>query len=59
MIVVNNILSNQYDSPLIEFLPEKFIIKNVLQNKLKCNKIMFDKSSEVLKVFWVKECENE
>ena len=59
MIVVNNILTNEYESPLVEFLPDKYIVKNVLQNKLKCNKIVLDKSNEVLKVFWVKEYENE
>ena len=59
MIVVNNILANEYNSPVMEFLPEKYIIKNVLQNKLKCNNIMYDKSNEVLRVFWTKEYENE
>lgn len=55
MIVVNNLLANKNFYPELEFLPEKYIIRNVLQNKLKCTKVEFDKSNEVLKVFWSKE----
>lgn len=55
MIVVNNILANKNFYPELEYLPEKYIIKNVLQNKLKCDKVELDNSNGVLKVFWIKE----
>jgi hypothetical protein len=55
MIVVNNILANKNFFPELEYLPEKYIIRNVLQNGLKCTKIEIEESSRVLKVFWSKE----
>ena len=55
MIIVNNLLTNKNFYPELEFLPEKYIIRNVLQSKLKCTKVELDQSNGVLKVFWTKE----
>lgn len=58
MKIVNNILvqtSGTFYFNKFEYLPDKFIIKNVLQNKLKCDTIKLDKETGTLNIYWKKE----
>lgn len=54
MKVVNNIMTDNYNMPLCEFLPDKFIVKNVLQNKLKCDKIQVNNTNSCINVYWIR-----
>jgi len=52
-IVNNKIISNR--KVLFEYTPENYIIKMVLQNKLKCSNIEVDRTNDTLFVYWEKE----
>jgi len=52
MFLVNNKLVGEYEYPIFDYMPDSFIIKNVLQNKLKCYKIETDKGDNIINVYW-------
>ena len=54
MKIVNNVMKRNLDVPL-EYMPDKYIVKMVLQKKLKCDMITSSKTDNVLFVNWVKE----
>lgn len=55
MIIINNIILNKQNIKVFEYAPDKFIIKNALQDKLKCDKIQINNTNNCLNVYWIKE----